>query len=582
MSPILDDFGRITHYLGQLEDLSAKTDVSLWQSMDMLSIGAPSQRTAHPELADGGLCATDRRRLVRPETTNSMPCRACTATTTAEFSARNSPCEVLVSLETPVTVLNASDMFLNLFELTPWTCFGQSLMILAGPETDLDRIMRMVDEARAGKDSDTSVVLYSTAGLGGYYCVHAQPFHNGIEAVGCLLSVVSENAMSWAAAIADDGSAKVVIDAGTCRTVYASHAFASVYGIHCSVFVGRTLNLIHGPGTDLGLWRRSIATAVRGARVRSQMVTVTAGAREINTDLEFVPVLNDYGYVSHVLIQTLSATPLKSACEAKLVCVAEPVMAVGPPCDSNTARQPHANLPVHSDVNRAMEMSDPSQPQDSVGTATAVLSRASMQHQVPVHGAPANEQGRGHRAVSIVVPRGNHCHKAKPMVCITTQVLEQMRHLPLVKAADVLGISSTAMKKACRRLGVPRWSYGRDNRHVHVDSSYVRRVQRKHAASLRKQSDKEQQTATDQRLLVDEATSDAASSGCASAGSTILASSDELPWTPEEDGLPCADYALVDKGFNAADLFVGESEDLGGLLLDTLENDCLLEPDREP
>ena len=517
---------------------------------------------------------------MRPDTTNSMPCSASTAMITTELSARSSPCELLVSLETPPTVLNASDMFLNLFELTPWTCFGQSLMILAGPQTDLDRIMRMVDEARAGKDSETSVVLYSTAGLGGCYRVHAQPFHNGIEAVGCLFSVVSENAMSLAAATADDGSAKVVIDAGTCRTVYASHAFASVYGMNCSVFVGRSLNLIHGPGTDLGLWQRSIATAIRGARVRSQIVTVTAGAREINTDLEFVPVLNDYGYVSHVLIQALSAAPLKSACEAKLVCAAEPVMAVGP-CDSNTTLQPHANLPVHSDVIRTVEMNDPSQLQDSIGTATAVLSRAGMQHQVPVHGAPANEQGRGHPAVSIVVPRGNHCRKAKA-VCITMQLVEQMRHLPLVKAADALGISPTAMKKACRRLGVPRWSYGRDNRHAHVDSSYVRRVQRKHTASLRKQSDKEQRTATGQRLLVVEATSDAASSESASAESTILSSSDELPWTLEEDGLPCADYALVDKGFNAADLFVGEREDLGGLLLDTLENDCLLEPDAEP
>ena len=48
--------------------------------------------------------------------------------------------------------------------------------------------------------------------------------------------------------------------------------------------------------------------------------------------------------------------------------------------------------------------------------------------------------------------------KAEP-VNITLEVLEDLGRLPLPRASAMLGISATALKGACRKLGIQRWPY---------------------------------------------------------------------------------------------------------------------------
>jgi hypothetical protein len=52
----------------------------------------------------------------------------------------------------------------------------------------------------------------------------------------------------------------------------------------------------------------------------------------------------------------------------------------------------------------------------------------------------------------------NGCPAAAP-VSITLEVLEQLASHSLPTAAAKLGISATAMKNACRKLGISRWPY---------------------------------------------------------------------------------------------------------------------------
>ena len=46
-------------------------------------------------------------------------------------------------------------------------------------------------------------------------------------------------------------------------------------------------------------------------------------------------------------------------------------------------------------------------------------------------------------------------------ILITTELLAALRGLPLPRAARAVGISATAFKRACRRLGLRRWDYKR-------------------------------------------------------------------------------------------------------------------------
>jgi hypothetical protein len=51
-------------------------------------------------------------------------------------------------------------------------------------------------------------------------------------------------------------------------------------------------------------------------------------------------------------------------------------------------------------------------------------------------------------------------HKSPPVV-VTPELLVTLHNLPLNQAAEAIGVSATAFKKACRKLGISRWAYKR-------------------------------------------------------------------------------------------------------------------------
>ena len=101
-------------------------------------------------------------------------------------------------------------------------------------------------------------------------------------------------------------------------------------------------------------------------------------------------------------------------------------------------------------------------------------------------------------SVSTVFPRrkaGQEEDHVPAPVVITMAILEKYKDIPLSKVATKLGISTTAMKKACRKLGVTRWPYlhstykpnarpiPRSTDVANVDTAQVRRIFRKHAGT---------------------------------------------------------------------------------------------------
>mmetsp|Transcript_52490 Transcript_52490/g.162909 ORF Transcript_52490/g.162909 Transcript_52490/m.162909 type:complete len:278 (+) Transcript_52490:349-1182(+) len=79
---------------------------------------------------------------------------------------------------------------------------------------------------------------------------------------------------------------------------------------------------------------------------------------------------------------------------------------------------------------------------------------------VPVFGQPSLKSRRN-KAGPIIFPRrkaGELQRGANP-VLITPELLEHYFDLPLHKAAKHLGVCATAIKKACRKLGIMRWPF---------------------------------------------------------------------------------------------------------------------------
>lgn len=64
---------------------------------------------------------------------------------------------------------------------------------------------------------------------------------------------------------------------------------------------------------------------------------------------------------------------------------------------------------------------------------------------------------------NVIFPRrkqGQHKkHGRKEGVVVTMEILETVFHMPLHKACHALGVCATALKRACRKLGVQKWPY---------------------------------------------------------------------------------------------------------------------------
>mmetsp|Transcript_10616 Transcript_10616/g.21005 ORF Transcript_10616/g.21005 Transcript_10616/m.21005 type:complete len:523 (+) Transcript_10616:217-1785(+) len=70
--------------------------------------------------------------------------------------------------------------------------------------------------------------------------------------------------------------------------------------------------------------------------------------------------------------------------------------------------------------------------------------------------APSKKDG----GYSIIFPRrkaGQDSRGPTQPVIVTMELLKELSHMPLATAAEKLGVSPTAIKKACRKLGVHRW-----------------------------------------------------------------------------------------------------------------------------
>ena len=93
-------------------------------------------------------------------------------------------------------------------------------------------------------------------------------------------------------------------------------------------------------------------------------------------------------------------------------------------------------------------------------TAIRALSEQMCSDSPPIsvspNSCPKSSSERGHP----IFPRGRAGSRRSPVV-ITSDVIQKLRSLPLQEAARAVGVSATAFKHACRRLGLRRWAYKR-------------------------------------------------------------------------------------------------------------------------
>ena len=89
---------------------------------------------------------------------------------------------------------------------------------------------------------------------------------------------------------------------------------------------------------------------------------------------------------------------------------------------------------------------------NKIGTAEHILEHMfNLMHAIPI--TPRHRKANSEDKKPI--------QAAPPVILLTLDLVQSLHGLSLPQAAKVLGISVTAFKNACRRLGIRRWEYTR-------------------------------------------------------------------------------------------------------------------------
>jgi hypothetical protein len=184
-------------------------------------------------------------------------------------------------------------------------------------------------------------------------------------------------------------------------------------------------------------WDVVLNTVVNGQRVSGMLSSglSTDNFCPISEQMTFVPVVETpNGRVRHILV-LFSQVPSPVVQPLAGLCTMH----------STNVRQPNflPSSPSSADLNSS-----------PIPRVAVISSRSSCIHPSPT---PHSDQA------IILRPRSSHRAPAKRAseVAVTPELLGTLRSLPLPRAAAAAGVSATAFKKACRRLGVRRWGYTR-------------------------------------------------------------------------------------------------------------------------
>ena len=240
---------------------------------------------------------------------------ACPYMQTADtvFASDASALQLVVSLDAPFRIHDATIAFFDMFQLSASSCIGRSLGLVQGPETNVKLLSSIFETARVGKEANAMLMFYSSSGDGHLFRVSLQTqssigtlsMHRNSEDLetqrSCIVSLELVQATPLKDALLPDGRAKVIVSADRSATVHVSPEFEKMYGYLWSEIEGRTLGFITGPNTNMALLRKLLNSARDGRSEAALFLTNARAGQEILTVIQVNPVV-DAGVVTQVVV----------------------------------------------------------------------------------------------------------------------------------------------------------------------------------------------------------------------------------------------------------------------------------------
>eukprot|EP00292_Cryptomonas_paramecium_P005854 CAMPEP_0113692478 /NCGR_PEP_ID=MMETSP0038_2-20120614/19102_1 /TAXON_ID=2898 /ORGANISM="Cryptomonas paramecium" /LENGTH=412 /DNA_ID=CAMNT_0000614385 /DNA_START=73 /DNA_END=1308 /DNA_ORIENTATION=+ /assembly_acc=CAM_ASM_000170 len=362
---------------------------------------------------------------------------------------------------------------------------GQSFTMFYGPNTDAPCVHSYIKNTASFKTSVVNLSFYQRNGHERTFRTTFSPFSNNTENIGACLIVLepSENNV-----VESCNGARMLISSEWPNTIQSvNEEFTKIFGLSNFDLIGKSPRMIHGANTEEFRWRNLLEAANSGGNAKDILFFSNSSGSEFPCNVSCSPVSNNMNQPCGLFV--LEFRGLADEVSSGLSSVVHGRLRDGPanhvprivsvPNDQ-CLKQPSCSAPTF--------IAQPLPQSVRAPTVQEVATPAPAQ----TPAAQPQKQGCG----PAIFPRrkaGDDTAAPLAPVVVTREVLSTLTGMPLGRAAQSLGVSATALKKACRKLGLDRWAYKKNGgatmpdpaRPVPVDESYVRRVYRKYAAAER-------------------------------------------------------------------------------------------------
>ena len=285
----------------------------------------------------------------------------------------------------------------------PEKIIGQSILALTGPLSDPTMLQSAILNMQGHK---MQVILYDREGMERRLIVSCSPLGVGSIPLGCLLTMHTSTATTLHAAFVDCPGARLLISADIPHAVHMVNTeFLRQFDCDRSTVLAKPQQRFCDTPDSI-----SASFDPDSAQHRINLLRTALEGRIC---------------ISDVLIEDVSCVPVAEALNGRirhyLFTFDAPNTATSGSCP---AMESSKACPVILNKTR---VSNPA--------SRAIIS-------------PRKTRARG--ALAPVAP-----------VVVTRELVARLSDRPLHKAAEAAGVCATAFKKACRKLGMPRWSYQR-------------------------------------------------------------------------------------------------------------------------
>ena len=333
----------------------------------------------------------------------------------------------------------------------PYEINGHNVLAITGARSDTRMLQSAIESMQGLK---MQIILYDASGDERRLIVSCSPFYEDFVLVGCLLTIQPSEAVMLQEAFAECLHARALVSADYPHAIHmANDAFLDRFSCDRQDVLGQPLHFFSSINSELvdralaphfdadpeEAWSALLATALDGRVARWRRDTsddigvqiCDNGADEVTC----APVVEaPNGYIRHI------------------------VVSFGPPPGVGSADVPVVNGCSPPQLNPSAKRRV--RPAALRGLAMAATADTTCSLVCP------RLRSLGHaifprRKPSLQVQRPRNDSALAPPVVVTRELIAALADLPLNKAAAAAGVSATAFKKACRKLGVRRWAYKR-------------------------------------------------------------------------------------------------------------------------